>query len=60
MPPTMSFEADVTANDGRQDLTPSTPALPLYHRADAHVWPPWLEGVRPTGHQAPVTLWVEE
>jgi len=35
------------------------PSLPLFHRADAHVWPRWLEGVEPTGHQAPVTLWVE-
>jgi len=29
------------------------PALPLYFRADAFVLPPWLEGVRPTGHQYP-------
>lgn len=36
------------------------PALPLFFRADAHVWPRWLEGLRPTGHLAPVTLWVEE
>jgi peptide/nickel transport system substrate-binding protein len=35
------------------------PQLPLFHRADAHVWPLWLEGVEPTGHQAPATLWVE-
>lgn len=35
------------------------PSLPLYHRVDAHVWPTWLEGVEPTGHMAPVTLWVE-
>ena len=36
------------------------PALPLYFRADAHVWPVWLEGVVPTGHQYPSTLWVED
>ena len=36
------------------------PALPLYFRADAFVLPPWLEGVRPTGHQYPSTLWIEE
>ena len=36
------------------------PALPLYFRADAFVLPPWLEGVRPTGHQYPTTLWVEQ
>jgi peptide/nickel transport system substrate-binding protein len=39
-----------------QDL----PALPLFFRADAHIWPRWLEGVEPTGHLAPVTLWVEQ
>jgi len=32
------------------------PALPLYFRADPHVWPDWLEGVEPTGHLAPTTL----
>jgi peptide/nickel transport system substrate-binding protein len=36
------------------------PALPLYWRAQAFVLPPWLEGVRPTGHQGTTTLWVEE
>ena len=36
------------------------PAIPLYFRADAHIWPDWLRGVRPTGHQYPSTLWVEE
>lgn len=35
------------------------PALPLYFRAEAHVWPKWLQGVEPTGHLAPTTLWVE-
>ena len=25
------------------------PALPLFFRADAHIWPKWLEGVEPTG-----------
>ena len=35
------------------------PALPLYFRADAHVWPRWLQGIEPTGHLAPTTLWVE-
>jgi peptide/nickel transport system substrate-binding protein len=35
------------------------PALPLFFRADAHIWPKWLEGVEPTGHMAPTTLWVE-
>ncbi len=36
------------------------PALPLFFRANAHIWPTWLEGVRPTGHQDISTLWVEE
>ncbi|MDW8123959.1 MAG: peptide ABC transporter substrate-binding protein, partial [Geminicoccaceae bacterium] len=31
------------------------PALPLYFRAEAHVWPKWLQGVEPTGHLAPTT-----
>ncbi len=35
------------------------PALPLYFRADAHVWPKWLRGVEPSGHLAPTTLGVE-
>jgi peptide/nickel transport system substrate-binding protein len=35
------------------------PALPLYFRSDVHIWPPWLEGVTPTGHQYGSTLWVE-
>ncbi|HXQ50548.1 MAG TPA: peptide ABC transporter substrate-binding protein [Stellaceae bacterium] len=35
------------------------PALPLYFRAEAYVLPPWLEGVTPTGHQYPSTLWAE-
>jgi len=36
------------------------PALPLFFRANAHIWPRWLEGVRPTGHQDVSSLWVEE
>ena len=35
------------------------PSLPLYFRANPHVWPLWLEGVTPTGHMNPSTLWVE-
>jgi peptide/nickel transport system substrate-binding protein len=35
------------------------PALPLYFRADAFVLPQWLEGLVPTGHDAPSTLWIE-
>jgi peptide/nickel transport system substrate-binding protein len=36
------------------------PSLPLYFRSDTYVLPKWLKGVRPTGHSAPTTLWVEE
>lgn len=36
------------------------PALPLYFRADAFVIPKWLTGIRPTGHQYPTTLWIED
>ena len=36
------------------------PAIPLWFRADAHVWPLWLENVRPTGHLNPSSMWVEE
>lgn len=35
------------------------PALPLYFRANAFILPDWLDGVRPTGHLHPSTLWVE-
>jgi peptide/nickel transport system substrate-binding protein len=36
------------------------PALPLYFRAEPYILPKWLKGVRPTGHQYPTTLWVED
>ncbi len=36
------------------------PALPLNFGADAHVWPTWLHGVQPTGHEAPTTRWAEQ
>lgn len=36
------------------------PAMPLYFRAEAYVIPAWLEGIRPTGHQVPATMWIEE
>ncbi len=36
------------------------PVIPLYWRATPYVLPKWLENVRPTGHQYPTTLWVEE
>jgi len=36
------------------------PALPLYFRANPYILPKWLKGLRPTGHQYPTTLWVED
>lgn len=35
------------------------PVLPLYSRADPFIIPRWLEGIAPTGHLDPTTLWVE-
>jgi peptide/nickel transport system substrate-binding protein len=35
------------------------PALPLFFRANAHIWPKWLQGVTPTGHMTPTTITVE-
>jgi len=44
-----------------QDLyAEQLPAIPLYFRADTHIWPKWLGNVVPTGHLAPSTLHVEE
>ena len=36
------------------------PVLPLFFGSEAHVWPLWLKGVVPTGHNAPTTLWAED
>ncbi len=36
------------------------PVLPLFFSSEAHVWPPWLKGVTPTGTNAPTTLWAED
>ncbi|GAB6053998.1 peptide ABC transporter substrate-binding protein [Magnetospira thiophila] len=35
------------------------PVLPLYFRANAHILPKWMTGLKPTGHMAPSSLWVE-
>jgi peptide/nickel transport system substrate-binding protein len=40
-------------------LAEALPQLPLWFRADAHVWPLWLAGLRPTGHLNQTPLWVE-
>lgn len=44
----------------QQIYTEELPALPLWFRANPFILPAWLDGVRPTGHQFPTTLWVEE
>ena len=36
------------------------PALPMFFGTAGFVMPLWLAGVRPTGHSATSTLWVEE
>ena len=35
------------------------PVLPLFFGSEAHVWPLWLHGVMPTGHNQPASLAVE-
>ena len=35
------------------------PVLPLFFGSEAHVWPKWLHGVMPTGHNQPTSLAVE-
>jgi len=35
------------------------PAIPLYFRANPHIWPKWLKGVVPTGHMDQSALAVE-
>ena len=35
------------------------PVLPLFFGSEAHVWPTWLKGVAPTGHNQPTTLQAE-
>lgn len=61
--------AEVELDDGKrkalmarlqQIYADELPALPLFYRANAYVLPLWLDGVRPTGHQYPSTLWAEE
>lgn len=36
------------------------PALPLFFIPAAFILPDWLHGLRPTGHDAPSSLWVSE
>ena len=36
------------------------PVIPLYFRADSHIWPTWLKGVTPTGHMDSSALSVEK
>ncbi len=50
----------VTWADMQRIYAEQLPVLPLFFGAEAHVWPPWLKGVTPTGHNAPTTLWAED
>lgn len=36
------------------------PALPLFFTTAGFITPDWLKGLRPTGHDAPTSLWVTE
>ncbi|MGI9487991.1 MAG: peptide ABC transporter substrate-binding protein [Geminicoccaceae bacterium] len=45
--------------DVQETYATDLPAIPLYFRAHAHIWPKWLKGVVPTGHQYPSALAVE-
>jgi peptide/nickel transport system substrate-binding protein len=36
------------------------PVLPLFFGSEAHVWPRWLKGVVPTGHNQVTSLWAED
>ncbi|CAM3721718.1 peptide ABC transporter substrate-binding protein [Vibrio aquimaris] len=35
------------------------PALPLYYRSESYIYPKWLVGVEPTGHQYYSSFWAE-
>ncbi len=35
------------------------PVIPLYFRAEPYIYPKWLKGVAPTGHQVTTTNWIE-
>ena len=35
------------------------PVIPLYFRAEPYIFPKWLKGVVPTGHQVTTTNWIE-
>ena len=35
------------------------PAIPLFFKSDAHIWPKQLKGITPTGHEDQSPLWVE-
>ena len=48
------------ATDETPKLPEELPVLPLFFRSDAHVFPTWLKGVRPTGTADYSSLWAEE
>jgi len=59
---TQCAEADQTRlwRDLQTLYAADLPAIPLYFRANSYILPKDLEGLRPTGHQYPSTLWIEE
>jgi len=44
----------------QQIYAETLPDLPLYFRAQAFIFPKWLKGITPTGHQYPSSLWAEQ
>ena len=61
----IELELDRTRRAGlwkrvQQIYADQLPVLPLYFRSDAYIIPRWLKGIRPTGHLAPTTNWIEE
>ena len=61
----IELELDRTRRAGlwkrvQQIYAEQLPVLPLYFRSDAYIIPRWLKGIRPTGHLAPTTNWIEE
>lgn len=47
-------------NEMQKIYADELPALPLFHRAETYLIPKWLEGLTPTGHRFPSSLWVTD
>ena len=46
-------------NEIQRIYTSEIPVIPLFFRANTYVMPKWLQGLEPTGHLNPSTLWAE-